>query len=38
MKEVHDAQPMEADANARMRQVEKALPNGLVVPGSAGRK
>jgi hypothetical protein len=38
MKEVHDAQPMEADANARMRQVEKALPNGLVAPGSAGRK
>ena len=38
MKEVHDAQPMEVDANARMRQVEKALPNGLVAPGSAGRQ
>jgi hypothetical protein len=38
MTEVHDRQPMEADANARMRQVEKALPDGLVAPGSAGRR
>jgi hypothetical protein len=38
MLEMHDRQPMEADANERMRRAEKALPDGLVAPGSAGRR
>lgn len=38
MTEVHDRQPMEVDANTRMSQVGKALPDGLVAPGSAGRR
>ncbi len=38
MKDVHDRQGMEVDANARMRVVEKALPDGLPAQGSAGRR
>jgi hypothetical protein len=38
MKDVHDKQAMEVDANARMRVVEKALPDGLTAQGTAGRR
>ncbi len=37
-RDVHDKQGMKVDANARMRVVEKALPDGLVAPASAGRR
>jgi hypothetical protein len=38
MNDVHDKQGMEVDANARMRVVEKALPDGLSAQGTAGRR
>ena len=38
MNDVHDKQGMEVDANARMRVVEKALPDGLSARGTAGRR